>query len=174
MFPSLDTWQHQVSGTKKKKAPEQDEKKKNWTASTMQLFIVEWSELFIHVGRRYYSHWFIIISSSIDVTSSSSPTLWLVSCPSVQLLGISLDCTLTFTDHILNLCKKAGRSVNALARLSKDLDVKSKLVLFQSFVMSHFNYCPCVWHFGRRADVSKIENVQFRCLKYIYNTFMAT
>ncbi len=98
----------------------------------------------------------------------------LVSCPAVQLLGITLDCTLTFTDHILNLCKKAGRSVNALARLSKDLDAKSKLVLFQSFVMSHFNYCPCVWHFGRRADVRKIENVQFRCLKYIYNDFTST
>ncbi len=89
--------------------------------------------------------------------------------PSVQLLDNTLDCTLTFTDHILNLCKKAGRSVNALARLSKDLDVKSNLVLFQSFVMGHFNYCPCVWHFGRRTDVRKmIENVEFRCLKYIY------
>ncbi len=50
----------------------------------------------------------------------------LASCPSVQLLHIIIDCTLTFIDQILNLCKKAGRSVNALARLSKDLDVKSK------------------------------------------------
>ena len=49
----------------------------------------------------------------------------LVSCPSVQLLGSTLDCTLIFTDHILKLCKKAGRPVNALARLSKDFDVKS-------------------------------------------------
>ena len=39
--------------------------------------------------------------------------------------------------HILHLCKKAGRSANALARLSQDLDVKSKLVLFV-FIMSHF------------------------------------
>ncbi len=40
--------------------------------------------------------------------------------------------------------------------------------------MSHFkcNYCPCVWHFARRTDVRKLENVlQFRCLKYIYNHF---
>ncbi len=47
-------------------------------------------------------------------------------------MGITLDCTLTFTDDILNLCKKAGRSVNALARLSKDLDAKSK-----------FYFSPC-------------------------------
>ena len=46
----------------------------------------------------------------------------LVSCPSLQLLGITLDCTLTVTDHVLDLCKKAGRSVN---ELSIDLDVKS-------------------------------------------------
>ena len=31
----------------------------------------------------------------------------LVSCPSAHLLGIALDCKLSFTDHILNLCKKS-------------------------------------------------------------------
>ncbi len=40
--------------------------------------------------------------------------------------------------------------------------------------MSHFNYCPCVWHFGRRTGERKIDNVQFRCLKYIYNDFTPT
>lgn len=54
----------------------------------------------------------------------------LVLCPSVHLLGVRLNCSLSFKDHILNLCKNAGKSVNALARLPKDLDVKSKLVLF--------------------------------------------
>ena len=56
------------------------------------------------------------------------PDVTLVPCPSVHLLGVTLDCTLSFTDHILNLCKKAGRPVNALARLSQDLDVKSKFI----------------------------------------------
>ncbi len=37
--------------------------------------------------------------------------------------------------------------------------------------MSHFNYCPCVWHFGRRNDVRKVENVQYRSLKYVFNDF---
>ena len=37
--------------------------------------------------------------------------------------------------------------------------------------MSHFNYCPCVWHFGRRNDARKVENVQYRSLKYVFNDF---
>ncbi len=53
-----------------------------------------------------------------------APDVSLVSCPSVHLLGVTLDCKLSFTDHILNLCKKARKSVNALGRLSEDLDVK--------------------------------------------------
>ncbi len=56
------------------------------------------------------------------------------------------------------MCKKAGRSV-------------CNFVLFQSFIMSHFNYCPCVWHFARRNDVRKVENVQYRSLKHVFNDF---
>ncbi len=101
-----------------------------------------------------------------------APDVTLLSCPSVHLLSVTLDCRLSFKNQILNLCEKAGRSVNALAGFSQEFDVKSKfnLVLFQ-FIMSHFNYCPCVWHFGRRYDVRKLENVPNRSLKYVFNDF---
>ncbi len=37
--------------------------------------------------------------------------------------------------------------------------------------MSHFNYCPCVWHFWRRKDIRKVKTVRYRSLKYLYNDF---
>ncbi len=42
----------------------------------------------------------------------------LVSCPAVQLLGITIDCTLTFTDHIYNLCKKVSKRAEASIKRS--------------------------------------------------------
>ena len=54
-----------------------------------------------------------------------APDVTLVPCPSVHLLGVTLDCTLSFTDQILNLCKR-------LVCLSQDLDVKSKFYNVES------------------------------------------
>ena len=42
--------------------------------------------------------------------------------PVVKLLGINIDCTLSFSTHISEICSKAGRKLNVLARLSSTLD----------------------------------------------------
>ena len=50
---------------------------------------------------------------------------------SVKLLGIHIDHALTFIDHISTTCKKAGRQLNALGRLSNILNEREKYVLFE-------------------------------------------
>ena len=62
----------------------------------------------------------------------------------VKLLGVNIDCTLGFNEHINETCKKAGRKLNVLGRLCKTLNVQDKLKLYQAFILSQFNYCPCV------------------------------
>ena len=62
----------------------------------------------------------------------------------VKLLGINIDHELNFNGHILELCKKAGRKINVMARLSTHLDIQSKLTLFYSFILSHFQYFSSV------------------------------
>ena len=91
--------------------------------------------------------------------------------PEVKLLGVTFDSKLTFTKHINNLCIKAGRHINALSRLSNVLSKDSKQQLFQTFILSNFNFCPVVWHFCGIAELKQIEKVQKRALKIIYNDF---
>ena len=43
----------------------------------------------------------------------------------VKLLGVYFDQKLSFSAHIDELCRKAGRKLSVLARLSKTLDVPS-------------------------------------------------
>jgi hypothetical protein len=92
----------------------------------------------------------------------------------VKLLGVQVDTHITFTEHVNSLCKKAGWQLNALARLSKDLDIEAKLILFQTFIVCHFNYCPIVWHFCNTTSMRKIEKIQYRALKYVYNDFVSS
>ena len=40
--------------------------------------------------------------------------------------------------------------------------------------MSNFNYCPLVWMFSNATSLKKIENLQKRALKFLYNTYQLT
>jgi hypothetical protein len=43
-----------------------------------------------------------------------------------------------------------------------------KLTIYYSFIMSNFNYCPLVWHFCGEVNTKKVEKIQERALKFIY------
>ena len=92
----------------------------------------------------------------------------------VKLLGIEIDCKLSFDHHVLQLCKKASRQINALVRLSKMLDYDVKINIFMSFIKSIFNYCPVTWMFTRSGNIRKLDRLQHRALRFVYNDFDAS
>ena len=49
------------------------------------------------------------------------------------------------------------------------MGLKEKEVLLTSFALSNFNYCPLVWHFCSSKSLRKIEKIQERTLKILYN-----
>ncbi len=67
--------------------------------------------------------------------------------PVVKLLGLHVDNLLSFSAHIDVICRKAGRKLNVLSRLSKTLSAESKLSIFYSFIVAQFECCAVVWHF---------------------------
>ena len=64
-----------------------------------------------------------------------------------KLLGEHIDRTLPFDEHVSNLCKKAGRILSVLARLSSYITLTQRRVLMKSFIEAQFGYCPQVWMF---------------------------
>ena len=40
--------------------------------------------------------------------------------------------------------------------------------------MSNFNYCPLVWMFSKARSLKKIENLQKRALRFLYNNYQLT
>ena len=59
----------------------------------------------------------------------------------VRLLGITIDQTLTFKNHITDLCKSASKKLKALQRIHKYLTVEQTKMLKNAFIYSQFNYC---------------------------------
>ena len=39
----------------------------------------------------------------------------------------------------------------------------------QSFIYSNFDYCPLVWYFSSANSLQKIEKIQERALRFLYN-----
>ena len=64
--------------------------------------------------------------------------------------------------------------MNVIARLSTILDNESKMLLYNSFVVSHLSFCPIIWHYCSRTDKLKLEKLQYRALKYIDRDFSSS
>ena len=90
---------------------------------------------------------------------------------SITVLGVNIDCKLNFNDHVCDMCTKAGRQLNVLQRLKSSLDYDSRMVIYKSFVISNFNYCPVVWLFTSKSSLSKLENIQKRALRFVLNDY---
>ena len=86
-----------------------------------------------------------------------------------KLLRVAIDGNLNFDEYVFDLCKKTGRKLSVLARLSIYTSFeKKKNILLKAFVESQFGYCPLTWMFhGRRAN-SKINHIHGRALRIVY------
>ena len=90
------------------------------------------------------------------------------------MLGVNIDVELNFNHHIALLCNKAGRQINSLSRLSNVLNVDTKILILQSFILSHFMYCCIIWHFCSISDTKKIEKMQLKALRHIYKDYTSS
>ena len=75
---------------------------------------------------------------------------------SVKLLGITIDCKLSFNTHIVSLCKRANSGIKCLSRVRKFLTLSQAKLLFNSYIISQFNYCPIFWMFCNNTSYSAI------------------
>ena len=84
----------------------------------------------------------------------------LESAKSVNLLGITIDHSLTFDTHVSNICKTASTKVKRFSRIKYTLNEKQAKLLYNSFTLSQFNYCSIIWMFCSKTSYKKIEQIQ--------------
>ena len=84
------------------------------------------------------------------------------------VLGVTIDDRLCFSQHISSCCKKAAKQLNALARISRHLNINSCRAVYNSFIMSNFNNCPLVRHFCGQVNNQKLEQIQERAPRILF------
>jgi hypothetical protein len=82
-----------------------------------------------------------------------------------KLLGVTLDCKLSWSKHIDSMVVKMGRGLSVIKRCSAFLTPHSKKQVLQALVLSYLDYCPVVWSSAARKDLVKLQLTQNRAAR---------
>ena len=89
----------------------------------------------------------------------------------VELLGVIIDSQLKFEEHTKALCPKANRKESAFSRVAPYLNDKKGKILYDTFTMSNFNYCPLIWMYHGKTLNNRVDRVQSRSLRILHIDF---
>ena len=97
-------------------------------------------------------------------------------CPSasVKLLDITIDAGLKFDQHVKTLCQNVNKNVKAFSMVAKLLDLDKAKLLYNSFLLSNFNYCPLIWIFCGKQCNKEINRVHKCALRALLGDYEST
>ena len=72
------------------------------------------------------------------------------------------------------MCRKASQQLNVLKRIGRFLNRLGRLTVYHTFIMSNFNYCSLTWHFCGEVETKKLEKIQERALRFIYEDHVSS
>ena len=84
-------------------------------------------------------------------------------------LGVIFDENMSWVKHVNKIVCNAYNSLRTLYRFKRFLSENAKKSLCESLVLSHFNYCDCLFPSLTKSLIEKIQKVQNSCVRFIYN-----
>ena len=82
-------------------------------------------------------------------------------------LGVWFDEKLSFSEHIQTKINKAYTMLGIIKRNFKHLTVPTFVMLYNSMVRSHLDYCSSVWAPYKKGDIEALEKVQKKATKIL-------
>ena len=86
----------------------------------------------------------------------------------MELLGVTVDNKLKFEGQIKKMCRKVSQEIAVLKRMKKLLPLQLRENLYRAFIAPHFNYCAESWHFCGNRLTEKLEKLNERALRFVY------
>ena len=86
-------------------------------------------------------------------------------------MGVNVDHELSLIGHVSSLCKKTSQKLNSVLRVVPCITLDQRIIILNSFITSHFSYCPIVWMFHSRKLNERINHIHERALRIVYKDF---
>ena len=85
--------------------------------------------------------------------------------PTLKILGVTLDCNLSFKQHASSTLKKVYAKIAALRRIRRLVPTDTLITLYKTYVLPHFEYCcPLLLVISKTLN-SKIERANHYALR---------
>ena len=92
----------------------------------------------------------------------------------VKLLGVTIDSKLNINGHVKTICQMIKNKVKAFSRIARNLDYQKASLLYNSFILTNFNYCPLIWMLCGKTANEEVNRVHKRALRVLLNDFDST
>ena len=134
----------------------------------------DWStmnELFIHPKKTEY----VIFGTAVKRNQINSDNLsgvylgdQVLNCrPFYKYLGVYLDQTLSFKEHVTRLVNKVSRQLGLLSRVRNSLTVHAAERIFTAMILPKLDYCDFVWNNLAASRYNALERLQTRAARII-------
>jgi hypothetical protein len=87
----------------------------------------------------------------------------------IKYLGIIIDKKLDFNSHLDYVCKKINKKYHMLRRLKMKLTTESMIILYNSLIGPHIDYCSTILFLLNDTQLKKIQKIQNKIMRLILN-----
>ena len=97
-------------------------------------------------------------------------TIKLAEKEEIEILGVTVDSTLTWTwwtKHISNVSSRAGQKLGALRRVANKLDVSGRATVYKAQVRSVMEYASLSWMSASTTTLGLLDSIQKKALRII-------
>ena len=87
-----------------------------------------------------------------------------------KYLGLQIDCSLDWKEHIKAISAKVSRAVGFLKHAKSFLPKETLQTLYRGIVEPHFRYCCSVWGCAGSTEINQLQKLQKRAARIITNS----
>ena len=106
--------------------------------------------------------------------SNSTPTQYtmsgepLSSVDHVEYLGVTIDCRLSFDQHIKKICSKANKSLHMLMRCLKKASPKTKSTAYKTICRPILEFATHTWSPHKIKYIKQLEGINRKAFRWVF------
>jgi hypothetical protein len=112
----------------------------------------------------------IITSTRTEAASNTSLKIYVANierAENMKYLDVTIDQKLTFKHHLASVTKKMSSKTGFSGRLSKKLTSKTKLLIYNSIIQPHIDFCSTIIFMATEEEINDLQTMQNRVLRLI-------
>ena len=112
-----------------------------------------------------------IVESNINIPFQGNS---IEATSSAKLLGITINDSLSWTDHINNVIKKCNSYLYLLSRIKNFLSIETRKRFYNAYILPHFDFCCIIWGNCTSSLEDKLIKFQKRAARVILDSDYST